>query len=179
MFVHIKAFTTRKRRPLAGDAVTYAVARDAQGRLRAEIVAIAGLTAQRSEKSVGPPILFALGFFALLGWWVAGAKLPSLVILVYGGASLCALVIYAIDKSAAEAGEDRVPEKMLHLVSLVCGWPGALIARHLLRHKTVKQPFRTYFWATVVLNCLLLAWMFTPQGQGYVWSIHYRLGWFS
>jgi uncharacterized membrane protein YsdA (DUF1294 family) len=28
------------------------------------------------------------------------------------------------------------------------------IARHKLRHKTIKQPFRFIFWCTVVLNCL-------------------------
>lgn len=45
-------------------------------------------------------------------------------------------------------------ESKLHLVALLGGWPGGFIARHKLRHKTIKQPFRFIFWCTVVLNCL-------------------------
>ena len=44
------------------------------------------------------------------------------------------------------------PEAALHLLSLCCGWPGALYAQQLLRHKTVKVSFRVGFWFTVVLN---------------------------
>jgi uncharacterized membrane protein YsdA (DUF1294 family) len=33
-----------------------------------------------------------------------------------------------------------------------------LVARRVFRHKTMKQPFRTIFWATVVANCVALAW---------------------
>ena len=49
-----------------------------------------------------------------------------------------------------------MPESTLHLLDLACGWPGGLAARHLLRHKTRKQPFRAVFWLTVVANCALL-----------------------
>ena len=41
---------------------------------------------------------------------------------------------------------------------LVGGWPGALVARRVFRHKTTKQPFRTIFWVTVIANCVALAW---------------------
>ena len=27
-----------------------------------------------------------------------------------------------------------------------------------LRHETIKQPFRTIFWITVIANCVALAW---------------------
>jgi uncharacterized membrane protein YsdA (DUF1294 family) len=138
-------------------------------------VSIAGLKAHRGEKSVGPPILVALAFMTLLGWWVADSRLPGLVMLVYCGVSLAAIVVYWADKSAAEADNTRTPENWLHAISLAGGWPGALIARHALRHKTVKQPFRTVFWITVMLNSLALAWLFTPQGQGFIWSLHYQL----
>lgn len=32
------------------------------------------------------------------------------------------------------------------------GWPGALVAQQLLRHKTAKAEFISKFWATVTLN---------------------------
>jgi uncharacterized membrane protein YsdA (DUF1294 family) len=35
---------------------------------------------------------------------------------------------------------------------LACGWPGALLAQQLLRHKSSKQAFVAVFWATVIAN---------------------------
>jgi uncharacterized membrane protein YsdA (DUF1294 family) len=50
-------------------------------------------------------------------------------------------------------------EVVLHAWDLAGGWPGALAARHLYRHKTTKQPFVTIFWLTVGINCLVLVWV--------------------
>jgi uncharacterized membrane protein YsdA (DUF1294 family) len=52
----------------------------------------------------------------------------------------------------------------LHLFALAGGWPGALIAQRLLRHKTKKQSFQVVFWATVALNCGILGWLFSSSG---------------
>ncbi len=78
--------------------------------------------------------------------------------LAYGLMSLLTFTVYAIDKSAARRGARRVPERSLHLLALFCGWPGALLAQQLLRHKTVKPAFRLVFWSTVLGN-LALAWL--------------------
>jgi uncharacterized membrane protein YsdA (DUF1294 family) len=40
----------------------------------------------------------------------------------------------------------------LLLLGLLCGWPGAVLAQKMLRHKTAKTSFQITFWATVVLN---------------------------
>jgi uncharacterized membrane protein YsdA (DUF1294 family) len=71
--------------------------------------------------------------------------------------------MYGADKSAAVRGARRTSEFTLHAVALLGGWPGALVARQVFRHKTRKQPFRTILWGTVVANCALLAW-FAYQG---------------
>lgn len=47
------------------------------------------------------------------------------------------------------------------MLAVLGGWPGALAAQQALRHKTRKQPFRTVFWLTVVVNCAVLALGFT------------------
>lgn len=93
------------------------------------------------------PILVALGPAVLA---LAGA---------YVVLSVASLILYGVDKAAAEHGRWRVPEMTLHLVSVAGGWPGALVAQRLFRHKTRKQPFRTVFWCTVVVNCAALAWV--------------------
>jgi uncharacterized membrane protein YsdA (DUF1294 family) len=71
---------------------------------------------------------------------------------LYGLASLITFIIYLIDKSAAQAGRWRIPEKTLHTLALAGGWPGAWVAQKVLRHKTSKKEFQLVFWLTVVLN---------------------------
>jgi len=41
----------------------------------------------------------------------------------------------------------------------------ALIAQQTLRHKSRKASFRVVFWLTVILNCGLFIWLFTPTGS--------------
>ena len=69
-----------------------------------------------------------------------------------GGMSLVTFIVYAMDKAAARAGRWRTSEATLHLLALAGGWPGALVAQRLLRHKSSKRQFRVVFWTTVWLN---------------------------
>lgn len=66
--------------------------------------------------------------------------------------SLCTYGVYALDKNAARRSRPRVPERTLHLLALLGGWPGALIAQQRLRHKTRKTAFLVVFWLSVLLN---------------------------
>ena len=84
-------------------------------------------------------------------------NVPVTVVAAYALFSAVAFLMYAADKSAAEQGKWRTKESTLHTIALVGGWPGALVARRVFRHKTTKQPFRTIFWGTVVANCIALA----------------------
>ena len=86
---------------------------------------------------------------------------------LYVGLSLITFVTYTADKKAAQRGTWRTPESCLHLLSLGGGWPGALIARHLLHHKTIKQPFRFIFWITVFVNVGILIWEHTADGAAF------------
>jgi uncharacterized membrane protein YsdA (DUF1294 family) len=78
--------------------------------------------------------------------------------------SALTLVIYGADKLAARKAWRRVPEATLLIFGVVGGWPGAILGQQLFRHKTQKQPFKTYFMITVILNVVLLlaAWRFWP-----------------
>jgi uncharacterized membrane protein YsdA (DUF1294 family) len=90
--------------------------------------------------------------------------MPVIVALVYLTLSLATFLIYAWDKSAAKAGRRRTPEKILHVLGLTGGWPGAILAQQLLRHKSGKREFQTVFWVTVMLNCGALIWLASPDG---------------
>jgi uncharacterized membrane protein YsdA (DUF1294 family) len=70
-------------------------------------------------------------------------------------ASLVAYVLYWIDKRRAVASGRRIPESTLHWVSLLGGWPGAIVAQRRLRHKTQKMTFRVTFWTTVLLHLVV------------------------
>ena len=88
--------------------------------------------------------------------------LPILVAAGYFGLSAVSYLMYRADKSAAQAGRRRTPETSLHLVGLLGGWPGALVAQQQFRHKTAKQPFQTIFWLTVTLNLVAAGWLVWP-----------------
>ena len=52
--------------------------------------------------------------------------------------SLLSLGFYAWDKRQAGRSGWRVPEKRLHLIALLGGWPGALVGQRMLRHDIQK-----------------------------------------
>ena len=78
------------------------------------------------------------------------------IVFLYIVASMAAFVAYGADKSAAQSGRWRTPESTLHVLSLIGGWPGALVAQRVFRHKSRKRSFRAAFYATVALNCIAL-----------------------
>lgn len=89
---------------------------------------------------IGSAQMLAIGSI----WPLAGYLLISLV----------SFLMYWSDKQKALKGRWRTPENSLHLVELLGGWPGALIAQQLLRHKTRKTSYQTAFWLIVGLHQL-------------------------
>lgn len=77
------------------------------------------------------------------------------VVPLYLLASLVSFLQYWLDKRSAQSGERRTAEKTLHLLELAGGWPGALIAQQLFRHKTRKASYQAVFWLIVALHQLL------------------------
>jgi len=166
VFVHISSFSNRQRRPEGNELVTYELSVDGKGRSQANTVAFVGEKPIRSRppgRSNFPPI-FAAGFLAFVVVAVIAGRIPVVVLALYLGASLFAFFAYAFDKSAAARNQWRTQESTLHLFSLLGGWPGALAAQRLLRHKSAKASFQATFWVTVVLNCGALGWLFFPSG---------------
>ena len=166
VFIHIKALSNRGRRPEIGRLVTYTLSTDKQGRPCAVKATLAGdrLPQKTKPQSSSLSVIVAAIFLVIVGISVLTAKIPPLILALYFVASLLTFFMYAVDKSAAQKGAWRTKESTLHMLSLVGGWPGALVAQQKLRHKSKKQSFRLVFWVTVWLNCGALAWLFTPTG---------------
>ena len=84
--------------------------------------------------------------------------IPPWAHLLYAAASALCFAFYAIDKAAARAGRDRIPESMLLSLGFIGGWPGAIVAQQLYRHKTAKLAFRLRFWLGVAANVAIFVW---------------------
>jgi uncharacterized membrane protein YsdA (DUF1294 family) len=94
-------------------------------------------------------VAFAAAYFA--------ADLPLWLPLLYLVMSIVGFAAYGVDKSAAKAGRRRISEQTLLTIGVLGGWPGALIAQQVFRHKTRKRSFRRMFCLTVVINVAVLA----------------------
>ena len=73
--------------------------------------------------------------------------IPTMVVV-----NLWTMLRFWQDKRRAVAGQRRIPEGDLLRLALMGGSPGALLARHLFRHKTRKEPFSTQLFIIVALQ---------------------------
>ena len=144
------------------EAVSYTLAFDPRGRPQAnEVRFLAGprsasLMRQISKLDIAVPIALAIGFLVALAALAAIGWLEISWLALYYSMSVITYDVYARDKTAAQNAIWRTPEWALHLMSLVGGWPGALIAQVLLRHKTLKLSFLIRYWFTVIVNFIAL-----------------------
>ena len=148
IFIHIKAIKNRGRRPVANDVVTYSISKDNQGRTRAIDATLAGEKPRKmaAQESNHPVMIIAWFFLIVVGMSCFFTELPLIVLGAYVLLSMITFIAYAIDKSAAQAGRWRTAEASLHLLALLGGWPGALLAQQTLRHKSKKGSFRVELW---------------------------------
>lgn len=145
---------------MSGNILNYEVVIDARGRSQAARIRFS----QQPQSVANPPsstrpglvvaIVFALALLIL----TALGLIPVTTVFIHLSVSCVTFIVYAFDKAAALKGRWRTPEQTLHLLELLGGWPGALIAQSLFRHKSRKASFQTAFWAMVLLNCTALPW---------------------
>ncbi|MGL4340390.1 MAG: DUF1294 domain-containing protein [Rhodoglobus sp.] len=169
IFVNIRDFLPGAPRPTVGDVLRFQVAHDPDGRARA--VAVVSTRAARETPELPRATTrprFRFRGRELLGWIIVVVfiallcaltmffHLPLWVDALYLLASIACFVAYASDKSAAMSGQWRISETRLLSLGLIGGWPGAIIAQRILRHKTRKLSFISIFWVTVAVNVIAL-----------------------
>lgn len=97
---------------------------------------------------------------AILGLWQLDKLSPPWYAWIYCVALIVmsgvTFIAYWIDKRRAKRDGWRISERKLHTMELLGGWPGAIFARHWLRHKTVKASYRMMFWLIVVAHLVLV-----------------------
>jgi uncharacterized membrane protein YsdA (DUF1294 family)/cold shock CspA family protein len=165
VFVHISALPDGLRRPPQNADLTYILGYDEQRRPRAVAIHF-------DRDPVTMPILPALliGLFFLgLAAEILATHTSVVPFVLYAAVSGFTFRTYRADKAVAVRNERlapgarrerRTPEFTLHMLELLCGWPGALIAQWYYRHKNRKSGYQVAYWLVVVLNLLALAGYF-------------------
>lgn len=178
IFVHISAFPSGAARPQEGVEYSFEIEPTADGRTKAVHVRPAALIAYGRPGGqrwpVGWGTLSYLAIAAFIPLYIVATvrwNLPWWVHALYAATSVGCFAAYALDKSAARTGGWRLAERSLLLLGLVGGWPGAIVARQLFRHKTRKRPFVVEFWASVALNVIAFVVLASPLTTGLVTRI--------
>jgi len=78
----------------------------------------------------------------------------------YAVLSVATMAVYGRDKWAAKHQRWRTPERTLHLLALLGGWPGAMLGQKIFSHKTSKRSFQRLFMLSVLCNLLMLSGFF-------------------
>jgi uncharacterized membrane protein YsdA (DUF1294 family)/cold shock CspA family protein len=169
IFVHIKAFQAQRERPQAGQRLTFEVEMNPDGRKRAKLVQQVRLSRAFGRRRTDSPAqwgtasYFAIPAFLILYLFIGIVwRVPNWVTWLYFCASVVCFAVYVHDKSAAVDGRWRVSERTLIVLGLAGGWPGAIVAQQIYRHKSNKAAFRSAFWGSVVLNVLAFVVLCSP-----------------
>jgi uncharacterized membrane protein YsdA (DUF1294 family)/cold shock CspA family protein len=173
IYVHITAFPARAGRPAPKQRVSFEIEVDQHQKKRATKVELAPLRGRPRSRGTRRGArwegagLFAVPAFLLLYLGVAVAwGVPRGVALAYALASALCFALYAADKSAVRSGARRVPERTLLASGLVGGWPGGVLARQILHHKTT---FRTSFWLAALVNVVAFVALSSPWFGAWHW----------
>lgn len=111
-------------------------------------------------------VCYLLLIFAAIGSLFTSSPLAMWFLLI----NMLTLVMYGADKMAARKGMRRVPEATLLVFGVTGGWPGAIVGQQLFRHKTQKQPFKTYFFLSIVVSITVMAAVYHFSPVSSLWS---------
>ena len=77
---------------------------------------------------------------------------------VYAVMSAATFAAYGLDKWFARCRKPRINETTLHLLALLGGWPGALLAMSIFRHKRQKTSFVLIVWLVAFAHAAGWVW---------------------
>ncbi len=168
-FVHIKSIGRIATRPRVGDRVSFTVTLGRDGRPAAAGVQIAEANPVNTAARLrgAPPVrqasvswLPAAGAALIMLLALAVVLLgraPAWVAVAYLALGVVSIIVYWFDKRAAQADRWRVSERSLHIIDLIGGIAGGLVAQQLLRHKTSKRSFAIVTAMIALLHIAVLA----------------------
>lgn len=149
VFVHIRDLPNRQ--PLSvGQQVQFESQKTEKGLSATKVIP--------GNKRVSPYWLYGITAIIL--------TIASMMLLFYSGLhivisyivsiNLSTFLFYGYDKLIAGSSLLRVPEWVLHGLSIGGGSPTGLIAQKVFRHKTIKGSFQFVYWAIVLIQAIIL-----------------------
>jgi len=79
--------------------------------------------------------------------------LPAYLIII----NVISVLVFSMDKFQAKNNKRRVPENILHLLELVGGVFGIIVAMYLIHHKSSKWQYY------IITYIILIVWVFAYQ----------------
>lgn len=162
VFFHITALPKSQRRPKVNDRIYYQVEHQ-DGKLRAT-------TAHLQSPALSTFFIVTVGLLLITLILLVALTLldiiqiPLLLVLVwYLLMSFVTFDLYGRDKFRAGMGMWRISEATLHLLELLGGWPGAVLAQEYFHHKTRKTSYQIQFMMNIIINLLFLSWFFSNE----------------
>jgi uncharacterized membrane protein YsdA (DUF1294 family)/cold shock CspA family protein len=163
-FVHISQFKKgMSRRPEMGDVVHFRPNEDA-GKKRASFALVESLDQEDAAPrrfELNPRQrswlinLLIITPLVLSGYLLLMAKNP-IPFFSYMIMSILTMILYGTDKANAATRKWRIPESYFHMLELMGGWPGALMAQNQFRHKTRLSTYLYVLRGIIAIH--LLAW---------------------
>jgi uncharacterized membrane protein YsdA (DUF1294 family) len=95
-------------------------------------------------------LVFILVAVAHMHWYIAWII----------GWSIVTFFFYGFDKRRSKGSDERVPEMVLHVLSLIGGFPGGWAGRAYYRHKTLHASFLITLIISTVLHLCIALWLF-------------------
>lgn len=169
IFIHKKSFLNLSKKPEVGSVITFDIISNLEGKRWGVDILFYEQRDPRNKKLIISRLtsillsLISCIFLTTLSYLTFKCILPKQIAAVYFGISIITFIIYRRDKLAAEYNDWRTPEIFLHLLSLIGGWPGALIAQRILNHKSKKFNFQIIFWIIVFFNVTLIVFFIVHE----------------
>ena len=170
VFFHINSFHYATTRPKIGQSVSfYCKPTVKEERQKAAKVVLRGDEVflyddfpsdyNRPRLSTANMPKFLINILIATTFIVCVASASKILAGLYFFVSVVSYLMYKFDKQIARSPkkksheyQGRIPEKNLHILDTLGGWPGALVSRAVYNHKTSKISFIRLFWLTVAIN---------------------------
>ncbi|MDT8868033.1 DUF1294 domain-containing protein [Vibrio fluvialis] len=140
----------------SGQEVRFRIVQDEEGKRRA--------THLDGVRAFPWSSLTAMWFFAALVGCVLYWNYPPVVGYYYLLASILVWVIYALDKRAEKRSKPRTGASAVLFLSLLGGWPGALLGQYHLNLSHRSLLFQLFMLCIVLGHIVWLIWTLTPTG---------------
>jgi uncharacterized membrane protein YsdA (DUF1294 family)/cold shock CspA family protein len=148
VFVHVRDIPNRQNLSV-GQQVRFETRQSEKGLVAVNIVS--------GKKRTSPYYLYGISAFivtiaATIFLWVH----LHIIIAYLVSINLSTFLFYGYDKMIAGSSILRVPEWILHSLSIAGGSPTGLIAQKVFRHKTIKGSFQSVYWMIVIIQVVII-----------------------